>query len=194
MAEPLRILGIDPGSVVMGVGVIEVEGSRQRHLYHAAIRTGGGPLPERLGVILARVSEVIAQWQPHEAAVEEVFVSANAMSALKLGQARGAAICAAVQAGVAVSEYSARQIKQSVVGSGGASKDQVQHMVRALLQLADEPLQADAADALGAALCHAQSRALRLPLQRRGNRRRGNRRVRSESAWLGGTAKPSGRK
>ncbi|EDY85662.1 crossover junction endodeoxyribonuclease RuvC [gamma proteobacterium HTCC5015] len=184
MAETRRILGIDPGSVTMGLGVVEVASSRQAHLYHAAVKTGGGELPKRLGVIVEAVAQVIVEWQPDEVAIEEVFVSANAMSALKLGQARGAAICAAVQAQLPVSEYSARQVKQSVVGTGAASKDQVQHMVKALLQLEVEALQADAADALAIALCHAHSRTLRVPMGRRGNRRRGARRAVSEEALL----------
>ncbi len=171
-AETIRILGIDPGSVTTGVGVIDSDGRQHRLLFYGVIKTGGGEVPARLKVILSDVADVIAQWQPDEVAIEEVFVGNNAMSALKLGQARGAAICAAVQDNVPVSEYSARQVKQSVVGTGAASKEQVQHMVKALLGLNADSLQADAADALAIALCHSHSRSLRVPLGLRGNRRR----------------------
>lgn len=172
MGEVVRILGIDPGSVTTGVGIIDTNGRQTVYVHHCAIRTGGGDLPSRLKVILAEVTALIETWKPDEVAIEEVFVSNNAMSALKLGQARGAAICAAVQMDLPVSEYSARQVKQSVVGTGAADKKQIQHMVKSLLALELESIQADAADALGIALCHSHSRALRIPMQLRGNRRR----------------------
>jgi len=154
------------------VGIIDTDGVNNTHVYHAAIRTGGGELPARLKVILAEVTKVITEWQPDEVSIEEVFLSNNAMSALKLGQARGAAICAAVQLDLPVSEYSARQVKQSVVGTGAAKKDQVEHMVKTLLTLDIDKIQADAADALAIALCHSHSRNLRIPMQLRGNRRK----------------------
>lgn len=169
---PLRILGIDPGSVTTGVGIIESDGKSSRLLFYGVIRTGGGDIPSRLKVILEDVAQLIEQWQPDEVAIEEVFVGNNAMSALKLGQARGAAICAAVQKGLPVSEYSARQVKQNVVGTGAATKEQMQHMVKSLLAINVDKLQADAADALGIALCHSHSRELREPMQVRGNRRK----------------------
>ena len=156
--------------------MIESDGKQHSLLFYGIIKTGGGAIPERLKVILSDVTQLIEQWQPNEVAIEEVFVGNNAMSALKLGQARGAAICAAVQQGVPVSEYSPSQIKQSVVGTGRATKEQMQHMVKAMLKIDVDKLQADAADALGIAICHSHSRLLRTPLELRGNRRRkGNR-------------------
>ena len=170
--DTIRILGIDPGSVTTGVGVIESDGKSSSLVFYGVIKTGGGEIPDRLKVILSDVTEVIAQWQPHEVAIEDVFVGNNAMSALKLGQARGAAICAAVQAGLPVSEYSPRQVKQNIVGTGAATKEQMQHMVKSLLAIDVEKLQADAADALGIALCHGHSRGLRGEMQLRGNSRK----------------------
>ena len=174
--KTIRILGIDPGSVTTGVGIIESDGKSSSLVFYGVIKTGGGDIPSRLNVILSDVTEVIEQWQPHEVAIEDVFVGNNAMSALKLGQARGAAICAAVQAGLPVSEYSPRQVKQNIVGTGAATKEQMQHMVKSLLAIDVDKLQADAADALGIALCHGHSRELRGEMQLRGNsRKRGTR-------------------
>ncbi len=150
------ILGIDPGSRITGYGVIRHVGSKFQYLGSGCIRTSGETLAERLKQIHAGVSEIIIQFQPDQFAIEEVFMGKNAASALKLGQARGAAIIAAVTQDLPVGEYTARQIKQSVVGHGGAEKEQVQHMVTHLLKLSATP-QADAADALAVALCHAQS-------------------------------------
>lgn len=145
----MRILGLDPGSRITGVGVIE--GDR---LVHAeAIRLGGGPMPERLALIFAEVQRLIADHRPEVAAVETVFMSRNPQAAIKLGQARGAAICAAVGAGLAVHEYAPRAIKQAIVGRGGAAKQQIQHMTRVLLRI-DDDLGEDASDALAVALCH----------------------------------------
>ena len=117
------------------------------------IRAKGDSLPERLGVIFAGVNAIIREFLPEEMAIEQVFMNKNADSALKLGQARGAAICASVHSKLPVDEYAARAIKQAVVGKGGASKEQVQHMVCVLLSLSKKP-QSDAADALGVAVCH----------------------------------------
>ncbi len=152
------ILGIDPGSVKTGYGVIAVQGQRHTHLDHGFVPVRGDSWGERLGCIFRQLRAVIAEHRPGEVAVEEVFMSKNAMSALKLGQARGAAICAAADADLPVSEYATRRVKQSIVGSGGASKEQVQHMVGVLLGL-QQALQADAADALAVALCHAHWRS-----------------------------------
>jgi len=116
------VLGIDPGSVVTGYGVIDTDGVRDFHVSHGTIRVAGDSLPEKLGNILFEVTQIIDQWRPAEMGIEEVFVSNNPMSALKLGQARGAAICAAVQRGLPVSEYSARTVKQAAVGYGAAGK------------------------------------------------------------------------
>ncbi len=154
-----RILGIDPGSRITGFGVIEVAAPRLRYIASGCIRTAGEDFPGRLRVIYEGVCEVIATYHPHEAVVENVFMQRNAAAALKLGQARGAAICALVNHALAVHEYSPTQIKQAVVGRGHADKGQVQHMVQALLDLPAVP-QADAADALAAALCHGHQNQL----------------------------------
>lgn len=148
-----RILGIDPGSRVTGFGVIEATGGRLRYTASGCIRAGNLPLAERLKLIYDGVSEVIDRYQPDEAVIENVFMHRNASSALKLGQARGAAICALAGRGLAVHEYTPNQIKQAIVGRGHAGKEQVQHMVQALLNLDSAP-QADAADALACAICH----------------------------------------
>jgi crossover junction endodeoxyribonuclease RuvC len=152
----LRILGIDPGSRITGYGLIDSDGVRSVHIEHGALRLEGEDLPPRLGEIYARVSNMIEKHHPAVMAIEQVFVSKNAASALKLGQARGAAICAAIQHGLEVAEYTPTRIKQSVVGSGRADKTQVQHMVKMILNLSGK-LQADAADALAVALSHAHS-------------------------------------
>ncbi len=150
----IRILGIDPGLRVTGFGVIEKSGAKLYYVASGCIRTQGGALPERLKVILDHLGEVIASHRPEQVAVEQVFVNVNPQSTLLLGQARGAAICAAVSRDLPVSEYTALQVKQAVVGNGHAAKEQVQEMVRRLLALAGVP-QADAADALACAICHA---------------------------------------
>jgi crossover junction endodeoxyribonuclease RuvC len=149
----MRILGIDPGSRLTGFGIIEVNGDQAIAVQHGVIKAGTGEFPERLGIIFAGIRDLISEHQPAEVAIETVFMSRNAGTALKLGQARGAAICAAISLGVPVSEYAPRSIKQAIVGRGGADKVQVQHMVTVLLQL-KEKLQEDAADALAVALCH----------------------------------------
>ena len=153
----MRILGIDPGSRCTGYGIIDVgrdPGGERAILVHCGvIRSGDGECAGRLGVIFAGLRQVIEEFAPTEAAIENVFLSRNASSALKLGQARGAAICAAISLGLPVSEYSPRSVKQAIVGRGGADKVQVQHMVRVLLSLQATP-EEDAADALAVALCH----------------------------------------
>ncbi len=152
------ILGIDPGSRFTGYGVIRQEGRKFSYLGSGCIKAiaQGDDLGTRLQTIFAGVSELIVQFKPEQFAIEQVFMAKNPDSALKLGQARGAAIVAATQSGLSIAEYSARQIKQSVVGTGGASKEQVQHMVTSILKLPGTP-QADAADALAVGLCHAHS-------------------------------------
>ena len=170
----MRVLGIDPGSRNTGLGVIDANGRDITLVEFRTIRMGSEPLAQRLGRIFEGVGEIIHQARPDMVAVEQVFVSNNAKSALVLGQARGAAICAAVQAGIEVSEYSALQVKQSVVGTGSARKEQVQHMVTRLLRLPATP-QEDASDALAAALCHIngeQARALTGDQYGGGRRRR----------------------
>lgn len=157
------ILGIDPGSRFTGFGVIRVEGSKYHYLGSGCVKIEGEGISHRLQQIFSGLQEVIQMYQPIEVGIEQVFMHQNPGSALKLGQARGAAIVAAAATSIPVSEYSARQIKQSVVGYGAAKKEQVQHMVKVLLNLSGTP-QADAADALAVALCHAQSRQSLLKL------------------------------
>jgi len=153
----IRILGIDPGSRFTGFGVIESDGRSAQYITSGFIRVTGETWAERLGVIFAGVTELVQTHRPHEMSIEKVFMHRNADSALKLGQARGAAICAVITHDVPVHEYAPAEIKQSVVGKGNAAKEQVQHMVRVLLNLPGNP-QADAADALAAALCHGNTR------------------------------------
>jgi crossover junction endodeoxyribonuclease RuvC len=150
----VRILGIDPGLRVTGFGLIQRAGQRLAYLTSGVVRTPAGELPDRLKAILESLGEVIAQHSPDQVAVEKVFLNVNPQSTLLLGQARGAAICAAVSRGLPVSEYTALQVKQAVVGNGHAAKEQVQEMVRRLLALPGDP-SADAADALACAICHA---------------------------------------
>ncbi|MFC1747335.1 crossover junction endodeoxyribonuclease RuvC [Pseudomonadota bacterium] len=150
---PLRILGIDPGSRITGFGVIEVLQGRAVYVTSGCIRVEGKVLPERLKSIFKSVSQIVEEFQPTEMAIEQVFVNKNIDSALKLGQARGAAICAGVIRDMEVFEYTPTQIKKAIVGKGHADKAQMQFMVRALLNLPGLPQQ-DAADALACALCH----------------------------------------
>ncbi|QNM96563.1 crossover junction endodeoxyribonuclease RuvC [Chitinimonas koreensis] len=153
-AAGLRILGIDPGLRTTGFGVIDVAGQARTYVASGCIRSGEGSLPERLRVLLDGIAQVCALHRPDVAAIEQVFVNVNPQSTLLLGQARGAAISALVLADLPVSEYTALQVKQAVVGNGHAAKEQVSHMVQRLLKLNGEP-QSDAADALACALTHA---------------------------------------
>ena len=151
------ILGIDPGLRTTGFGVIEKQGSKLRYIASGTIKTGSdGALPPRLKVILNGIGEVVRTYQPDCAAIEKVFVNVNPQSTLLLGQARGAAITALVGSDLSVAEYTALQVKQAVVGTGKAAKEQVQDMVSRLLLLPGLP-GSDAADALGVAICHANS-------------------------------------
>jgi crossover junction endodeoxyribonuclease RuvC len=152
----MRILGIDPGLRTTGFGVIQKQGNQLTYIASGTIKTLDETLPLRLKTILLGVTEIIQTYQPDCAAVEKVFVNVNPQSTLLLGQARGAAICALVQANLAVAEYTALQVKQGVVGHGKAKKEQVQDMVQRLLKLSGMP-STDAADALGVAICHAHS-------------------------------------
>ena len=149
----LRIIGIDPGSRRSGFGIIEVRGDRVKAVHFGVINAGTGDFPERLGIIYNGIKDLVREYEPQQAAVETVFVAHNAASAIKLGQARGAAISALISGDLEVAEYSPRSVKQAIVGRGAADKVQVQHMVRVLLGMAETP-QEDAADALGVALCH----------------------------------------
>jgi len=151
----IRILGIDPGLGITGYGVVEKQGSLLQYVASGRIVSNEREaLSERLSTILDGLAEVIASFHPGEVAVEKVFVNVNPKSTLLLGQARGAAICAAVMARLPVSEYTALQVKQAVVGQGHARKEQVQEMVRRLLKLPAAP-GTDASDALACAICHA---------------------------------------
>jgi crossover junction endodeoxyribonuclease RuvC len=148
------ILGIDPGSRITGYGIINSLGSKNEYVTSGCIRLSAAySLPDRLEEIFSGITEIIEQYSPQEMAIEEVFMAKNAGSALKLGQARGVAIVAAKLQGLPVAEYAAKKVKQAVVGTGAAKKEQVQHMVRLLLNLPGNP-QEDAADALAIALCH----------------------------------------
>ena len=155
-----RVLGLDPGSRHTGYGVVDFNGPAATHIASGAIDTTATEFSRRLQQIFAEVHELIVRYMPAEIAIERVFMHRNPDSALKLGQARGAALCGAFAAAVQVFEYSPREIKMAVVGSGSADKVQVQHMVRALLSL-NGRLNADAADALAVAICHAHGRSLR---------------------------------
>jgi len=158
--DAIRILGIDPGLQSTGFGVIDKRGSKLSYVASGCIRTNEREaLPQRLGVVFNSIREVIAQYAPHQAAIEEVFLNKNPWSTLLLGQARGAAIAAMTTAGLPVAEYGTMQIKKSVVGQGRATKDQVSHMVVRLLTLGGVP-QSDAADALACAICHAHTSGL----------------------------------
>jgi crossover junction endodeoxyribonuclease RuvC len=149
---------------VTGYGVIESNGQESRYIASGIVEARKGESASaRLQIIFCSVGDLIEQFAPQELAIERVFVHRNADSALKLGQARAAAICASFDADLSVFEYAAREVKKAVVGKGGAQKDQVEHMVRILLNLSD-PLTADAADALGIALCHAHSRSSQILL------------------------------
>ena len=165
MSDSTRILGIDPGSRVTGFGLIDARrrGSNLRLIHYGAVRANGDH-SARLRQIFEQIRHLVNEFRPDEVAVERVFVHRNADSALKLGQARAAALCATFDAQLPVFEYAARHIKKAVVGRGGADKTQVQHMVKLMLGMRTEP-QADAADALAAALCHAHARGTRSLLE-----------------------------
>lgn len=171
----IRILGLDPGLRVTGYGVIEKVGNKLVYVTSGCIKsTEKEALPQRLKSILHSVEEVIDRHAPGEVAVEKVFVNVNPQSTLLLGQARGAAICAAVHHDLPVAEYTALQVKQSVVGNGHAKKEQVQEMVKRLLSLPGYP-SPDAADALACAICHAHGGIGLGSFSTRGYRMRGGR-------------------
>ncbi len=155
----MRILGIDPGLRLTGFGLIEQTGQKLAYVASGVVKSGEGSLPARLGILFGGINEVIATYRPDTCAVEIVFVNVNPQSTLLLGQARGAAICAAVSNDLTVAEYTALQIKQAVVGHGKAAKTQVQEMVKRLLALPVAPT-ADAADALACAITHAHGSRL----------------------------------
>ena len=154
-----RILGIDPGSRMTGFGVIDSDGRQSRHVASGAVRALKGTFPERLKCIFDGITAVVDEHAPHEIAIEEVFVHRSVSSALKLGQARGVALAAAMRTALPVHEYTPTRVKRAITGQGHADKVQVQHMVRVLLGLATEP-QPDAADALAIAICHVNTHGL----------------------------------
>jgi crossover junction endodeoxyribonuclease RuvC len=158
-----RILGIDPGSRVTGFGVLDLRGDAATYVTSGTVRSTDGGFADRLRQIFDAVGEIVALYEPDAVAIESVFMHKNAGSALKLGQARAAAMCATFEHDVEVFEYAPREIKQAVVGTGAASKEQIQHMIVSILQLDGAPAP-DAADALAAALCHAHQRRLRARL------------------------------
>lgn len=163
MSNRLRILGIDPGSRLTGFGVLDCDGDKARYVASGSINSIDGEFPDRLKMIYRAVGEIVTEYHPDVVAVESVFMHKNAGSALKLGHARSAAICATFSEEVRVFEYAPREIKQAVVGSGAATKEQIQHMIRHMLALDGDP-SPDAADALAAALCHANQRLLQRAL------------------------------
>lgn len=157
LVKDVIILGIDPGSCITGYGIIRLHGAQLNYLDSGCIKLTNTAFSDRLEKIFTGLQSVVAEYKPDEVAIEQVFMHINPNAALKLGQARGAALTAAAVSKLTVSEYSARQVKQSVVGYGAANKQQIQHMVRLLLNLDRSP-QVDAADALAIAICHAQVR------------------------------------
>ena len=173
-----RILGIDPGSRKTGFGIIELNNRKIEHVINGRLMVGDGNFPERLRQIFVGLTEIIGRYEPDMMVIEKVFLHKNADSALKLGQARGAAICAGVNQGLKIHEYTATQIKKAVVGNGHAKKDQVQYMMSIILALPELPDE-DAADALACAVTHANfanvggSQKSKLPEGMRTSRRGG---------------------
>jgi crossover junction endodeoxyribonuclease RuvC len=157
LTDRQRILGIDPGSRLTGFGVLDSRQDSATYVASGAVNTIEGAFNDRLKRIFQSICEIVTEYRPDVVAIESVFVHKNANSALKLGHARSAAICATFEFDIEVFEYAPREIKQAVVGKGSATKEQVQHMVRAMLDLDGEP-SPDAADALATALCHANQR------------------------------------
>jgi crossover junction endodeoxyribonuclease RuvC len=165
----LRILGIDPGSRLTGFGVLDCAAGRSTYVASGSVKTIDGSFQERLKQIFNSVCEIMSEYRPDVVVIESVFVHKNAGSALKLGHARSAAICATFEFQVELFEYAPREIKQAIVGTGSGTKEQVQHMVRALLELDGDPAP-DAADALATALCHAHQQRLHARLAAPGMR------------------------
>ena len=158
-----RILGIDPGSRLTGFGVVDFSGDRPQYVASGTVSSPDGEFPDRLRQIYSSVGKIVNDYRPDIVAIESVFMHKNAGSALKLGHARSAALCATFTFDVEVFEYAPREIKQAIVGTGAASKQQVQHMVVSLLKLSDAPAM-DASDALAVALCHGHQQRLRVRL------------------------------
>ena len=163
MSDKRRILGIDPGSRLTGFGVVDFCGDSASYVASGTVKSIDGSFPERLRQIFETVGGIVDEYRPDIVSVESVFMHKNASSALKLGQARSAALCATFAQGAEVFEYAPREIKQAIVGTGSATKEQVQHMVVSMLRLDGVPAE-DAADALAAALCHGHQRRIRAQL------------------------------
>lgn len=164
----MRILGIDPGTGMTGYGIIEIAGNRLLHIDNGILKTSSAtPLAQRLQLIYRGLEQIIDTYRPHSMSVEQVFLAKNPRAALTLGHARGAALLAGVNAGLDIDEYSALQVKSAVVGYGHAAKQQVQQMVKVLLNL-PEIAQEDASDALAVAICHAHSRTMKQAMPRSG--------------------------
>ncbi len=161
MKEKTRIIGIDPGSRCTGYGVIDSDGLRHKYVASGFVKITGDELPERLGMIFEEISLIIEKWQPKTMGIEQIFMNKNVDSAFKLGQARGAAICAGTHAKLDVGEYSPRAIKKAVVGNGAADKKQIQQMMKILLKLDFQP-QSDEADGLAIAVCHANHMQMKI--------------------------------
>ncbi|MBN1219672.1 MAG: crossover junction endodeoxyribonuclease RuvC [Anaerolineae bacterium] len=159
----MRVMGVDPGTAITGWGVVEESGDELAMVACGVVTTAAGtPLPQRLQIIYRELTQLIGQWQPDTAAIEELFFSKNAKTALAVGHGRGAAMLALANAGLSIVEYKPLEVKQAITGHGGADKQQMQQMVRLLLSLKDIPRPDDAADALAVAICHLHSARLRL--------------------------------
>ncbi len=159
----MRVIGIDPGTAITGWGVVEGDGNNLSMVAYGTVTTKAGtPLPQRLQIIYRELTEIIQQWQPDASAIEELFFSKNAKTALAVGHGRGVAMLALANADLPIAEYKPLEIKQAIVGYGGADKKQMQHMVKLLLELVDIPRPDDAADGLAVAICHLHSARLRM--------------------------------
>ena len=159
----MRVIGVDPGTAITGWGVVEGDGDDLKMVAGGVITTAADtPLPERLQIIYRELTEIVKQWQPDLAAIEELFFSKNAKTALAVGHGRGAAMLALANANLPITEYKPLEVKQAVSGHGGADKKQIQQMVKLLLSLEDVPRPDDAADALAIAICHLHSARLRM--------------------------------
>ncbi len=159
----MRILGIDPGYAIMGWGVLDFEGNRFKVVDYGSITTDSKmAAPDRLKHIYSELNAIIANYQPEEAAIEELFYTSNAKTVILVGEARGVAVLACANGGLSISEYTPLQIKQALVGYGRADKKQVQAMVKTILNLSEVPKPDDTADAVAAAICHAHSRSSRV--------------------------------
>ncbi len=158
----MRVIGIDPGTAITGWGIVEDSNHQLHRIAGGVVTTPAGmPLPQRLQIIYRELARIAAEWQPDSAAIEELFFSKNAKTALAVGHGRGAAMLAMANANLPIFEYKPLEVKQAITGHGGADKKQIQQMVKLLLELDDIPRPDDAADALAVAICHLHSARLR---------------------------------